>query len=336
VLAILFGCATFPRFPDPSEEADVKFGAWMYQRAGTMDVVEFARVAEQCGFDSVWQGEHSHRPVTQAERQQAVPDGLHDHAMMLDQFVVLSAWAAVTSEVRLGTAITLLMERDPIWLAKELASLDQISGGRAMLGIGGGHMYEPYLKEMKNHGTDPNIRWDVLRERALAVREILAKQEPEFHGKYVDFDPIWAFPKPVQQPHPPILLGSSGYSREFNARRRDGGTDPDAEARSRRVWGQTLDRLLEYCDGWMPVAGEPDLGEKVAELQRMAKERGRAAYDVTVFGAGMARDRQLDDALVERLQAAGVNRIIFTPPPAAAETVIPELQRVGELAKRHA
>lgn len=313
----------------------MKFGAWTYQGAGSMDMIEFARVAEQSGFDYVAQGEHSHRPITEAERHLKVPDELHEHATMLDEWVLLGAWAMVTSEVKLGTAITLIMERDPLWLAKEIATLDVLSGGRVIVGIGGGHMYEPYLREMKNHGTDPKLRWEIMRERTLAVREILANDEPQYHGKYVDFDPVWAFPKPIQKPHPPILLGSSGYAREYASMRESGEADPDIEARSRRVWQQTLSRLLEYCDGWMPLGREPNLGEKIAELQQRARELGRPRYEVSVFGAGM-RSQALDEAMVEEYQEAGVDRIIFTPPAAPAEVTIPELKRVGELARRYA
>jgi probable F420-dependent oxidoreductase len=313
----------------------MKFGAWMYQRSGSMDMLAFAKIAEQCGFDYIGQGEHSHRPVTAAERHLQVPEELHPHATMFDQWVLLGAWAAVTSAVKLGTAITLIMERDPICLAKEIATLDVISGGRAVIGIGGGHMYEPYLTEMRNHGTVPDRRWEVMRERALAVRAILANDEPEYHGQYVDFDPLWAFPKPVQRPHPPIVLGSSGYAREYAMLRRTGGTDPDIEARSRRVWEATLGRLLDYCDGWMPPAGEPDLGAKIAELQQRAREVGKPRYEVSVFGAGLG-GRVLDDAAVEAFQADGVDRIIVSLPAAPADATIPELQRVGDLAQRYA
>jgi probable F420-dependent oxidoreductase len=314
----------------------VKFGAWMYQAGGSMDMLEFARVAEHCGFDYVGQGEHSHRPVTAAERHLKVPEALHPHATMFDEWVLLGAWAAMTSAVKLGTAITLIMERDPIWLAKEIATLDVLSGGRAVIGIGGGHMYEPYLTEMRNHGTAPNRRWAIMRERTLAVRTILANDEAEFHGRYVDFDPIWAFPKPIQQPHPPFLLGSSGYAREYASLRRTGGaSDPDIEARSRRVWEATLGRLLDYCDGWMPPAGEPDLGAKVAELQHRAKEAGKPRFEVSVFGPGLG-GRVLDEAAVEGFQADGVDRIILSLPAAPADVIVAELKRVGALATRYA
>jgi probable F420-dependent oxidoreductase len=313
----------------------VNFGAWTYQANGSMDMIEFAKVAEQCGFEYVGQGEHSHRPVTAAERQLNVPDALHPHATMFDQWVLLGAWAAATSTVKLGTGITLIMERDPFWLAKEIATLDVLSGGRAVIGIGGGHMYEPYLTEMRNHGTDPKQRWEIMRERTLAVRAILANDEPEYHGTYVDFDPIWAFPKPIQKPHPPILLGSSGYAREYAMLRQAGRSDPEVEARSRRVWEATLGRLLAYCDGWMPVAGEPDLGAKIAELQQRASALGKPRYEVSVFGPGF--DGAIPDAaMVEALQEAGVDRIIFPPPAAPADVTIARLQQVGVLAKRYA
>jgi len=313
----------------------MKFGAWTYQSSASMDMLEFARVAEQCGFDYVGQGEHSHRPITAAERHLRVPDELHPHATMFDQWVLLGAWAAVTTTVKLGAAITLIMERDPLWLAKAIATLDVLSGGRVSVGIGAGHIYEPYLKEMRNHGTAPSQRWALVRERTLAVREILANDEPAYHGTHVDFDPIWAFPKPIQKPRPPFWLGSSGYPREHTMLRPTAASEPDIEARSQRVWEATLGRLLEYCDGWMPPGGEPNLGAKIGELQQRAREAGKPRYEVSVFGAG-AGGQALDAATVESFQAAGVDRIIFTPPAAPADVTIPRLQQVGELARRYA
>lgn len=182
-----------------------------------------------------------------------------------------------------------------------------------MVGIGGGHPTEPYATEMRNHGTQPRDRYRILRERVLAMREIWTKEEAEFHGEFVDFGPIWAWPKPVQQPHPPIFFGSNG--------------------RTPASWARTLQRLLEFCDGWMVPSMEPDLNAKIAELQGKAHDLGRARLEVTLFGVGPTQ--VLDDEAVERYHAAGVDRIIFTLPPSTAETAIPELQRVGRLAARY-
>ena len=155
----------------------------IYARVDAMNIVDFARVSEECGFESVWQADHTHRPVTEVERPLLKQGTLHDHAFLEDQWVVLGAMAAVTSQVKLGTAITLVMQRDPIVLAKEVATVDQISGGRVILGVGFGHQRSPYVKEMLNHGTTRETRFDVVRERVLAMREIWTKEEAEFHGK---------------------------------------------------------------------------------------------------------------------------------------------------------
>ena len=142
-----------------------------------------------------------------------------------DPFVALTAAAAVTTNLKLGTGICLMIERDPITTAKEVASLDLISNGRFIFGIGGGWNAE----EMEDHGTNFKRRWRILRENILAMKAIWTEDEPEFHGRYVNFDKMWAWPKPAQRPHPPILMGGDGPT--------------------------TFDRVLEYCDGWMPISG---------------------------------------------------------------------------------
>jgi alkanesulfonate monooxygenase SsuD/methylene tetrahydromethanopterin reductase-like flavin-dependent oxidoreductase (luciferase family) len=176
----------------------MKFGAMIYQSTGTMSAVEFARIAEQSGCDSVWLGEHTHRPVTDDERALLKQGNLHNHAFMQDPWVTLGAIAASTTSLTLGTAVTLLTQRDPIILSKEVATLDNLSGGRVILGVGFGHPVEPYRTEMLNHGTKPSERFDVVRERVLAMREMWTIEESEFHGRHVNFDPIWLFPKPIQ------------------------------------------------------------------------------------------------------------------------------------------
>lgn len=289
----------------------MKIGSMIYARVDAMNIVDFARVSEECGFESVWQADHTHRPVTEVERPLLKQGTLHDHAFLEDQWVVLGAMAAVTSQVKLGTAITLVMQRDPIVLAKEVATVDQISGGRVILGVGFGHQRSPYVKEMLNHGTTRETRFDVVRERVLAMREIWTKEEAEFHGKHVNFDPIWSFPKPQQQPCPPVLLGSSG-------------------GRFRKHWERRLGWLLDYCDGWLPTSREPELAARVQELQSMARERGRPTYDVTVLFLD-----PLDEAAIARMENAGVNRIIYFPPCAPAEVLVPQLQQYGKLAQKY-
>ena len=167
----------------------------------------------------------------------------------MDPFVALGAAAAVTTKLKLGTGICLIVERDPIITAKEIATLDMLSNGRFMFGIGGGWNSE----EMENHGTNFRRRFRLLRERILAMKAIWTEEEAEFHGEFVDFDKIWSYPKPVQKPHPPIFMGGDGAT--------------------------TFDRVVEFCDGWMPIARgagqEGVLVEKIALLRKQAEEAGR-------------------------------------------------------------
>ena len=197
-----------------------------------------------------------------------------------------------TSRLRLGTGICLVIERDPIITAKEVASLDRLSGGRVIFGIGGGWNAE----EMEHHGTDFKKRWRVLRERVLAMKEIWTKEEAEFHGEFVNFDKIWSHPKPLQKPHPPILMGGDGAT--------------------------TFDRVIEFADGWMPIARQGrNPSAKIPELRARAEKAGRdpKSISVTIFFA------KPDKPSVDSLRSAGVERAIFGLPSAGRETVLPLL-----------
>src|SRR5918998_2726925 len=257
----------------------MKFGIEMFPTDYSIGVTELGRAAEDMGFESVFFPEHTHIPTS---RRSPWPGGAElpkEYSHTLDPFVALGAVAAVTSTIKLGTGICLVIERDPIVLAKEVASLDFLSGGRVLFGIGGGWNYE----EMEHHGTKPTLRWKILRERILAMKAIWTQDEAEYHGEFVDFDPIWSWPKPVQQPHPPILVGGSGP--------------------------RTLDRVIEYGDEWMPIGGRAtNVGERIAELQRMAAEAGRGSIPVTIFGV------RPDPAVIEHYRSIGVTRCVFGVP----------------------
>ena len=210
------------------------------------------------------------------------------------------AAAAATTKLKVATGICLIIERDPITTAKEIASLDQLSNGRFIFGIGGGWNAE----EMENHGTDFKKRWRVMRERILAMKEIWTKEEAEFHGEFVNFDKIWAHPKPAQKPHPPILMGGDGPT--------------------------TFDRVIEYCDGWMPIGvRSPNLPEKIATLRKRAEEAGRNPdkISVSVFGA------KPDRPYIDELERAGVERVILTLPSEGRDTILPMLDKYAELMK---
>ena len=277
------------------------FGAMMFSTDYSIRPDDLARLLEDRGFESMWVPEHSHIP---AERSSPWPGGddlPQDYWHTYDPFVALTAAAAVTTDLKLGTGICLVIERDPIMLAKEVASVDRLSGGRFIFGIGGGWNRE----EMANHGTRFRSRWRLLRERILAMKEIWTQEEAEFHGEFVDFDKMWAYPKPVQRPHPPILMGGDGPT--------------------------TFDRVVEFCDGWMPISGRSSEGtslqEKIVLLRRQAEEAGRdpASINITTFGA-----RPEPDAIA-RLKAAGVDRAIFGLPSTERDTVVPIIDECAKL-----
>ena len=277
------------------------FGAMMFSTDYSIRPDDLARLLEDRGFESMWVPEHSHIP---AERSSPWPGGgdlPQDYWHTYDPFVALTAAAAVTTDLKLGTGICLVIERDPIMLAKEVASVDRLSGGRFIFGIGGGWNRE----EMANHGTRFRSRWRLLRERILAMKEIWTQEEAEFHGEFVNFDKMWAYPKPVQRPHPPILMGGDGAT--------------------------TFDRIVEFCDGWMPISGRSSEGtslqEKIVLLRRQAEEAGRdpASINITTFGA-----RPEPDAIA-RLKAAGVDRAIFGLPSTERDTVVPIIDECAKL-----
>jgi probable F420-dependent oxidoreductase len=280
----------------------MKLGISMFVTDYSIAAAELAKAAEDLGFESLFIPEHTHIPVS---RRSPWPGGAelpNEYLHTLDPFLALTAAAAVTRILRLGTGICLVIERDPITMAKEVATLDFISGGRAIFGIGGGWNYE----EMENHGTKPSLRWKILRERMLAMISIWTDDEAEFHGEFVNFDPIWQWPKPIQKPHPPILIGGDGP--------------------------RTFMRVIEYGDGWLPIVGRGSapLADRVAELNHMANEAGRGPIPVTVFGA------RADPAQLEEFEAAGVERAIIGVRPAPADQVLPDLRRYADVVRAFA
>jgi len=274
------------------------FGAAMFVTDYTIQPVEVARELEARGFESVWFPEHTHIP---ASRRTPYPIGGElpkEYWHCYDPFVALTAAAAATTKLRIGTGICLLIQRDPITTAKEVATLDRLSNGRFIFGIGGGWNAE----EMENHGTAYKKRWRVLRERVLAMKEIWTQEEAEFHGEFVQFDKIWSHPKPVQKPHPPILMGGDGPT--------------------------TFDRVVEFCNGWMPIGATlKNPVEKIAALKLRAEEAGRdpASISVTVF---LAEPKPM---AIEALERAGIERAIFFLPSADRKTVLPVLDQYATL-----
>jgi probable F420-dependent oxidoreductase len=238
---------------------------------------ELAREAEEHGFESLFLPEHTHIPVSRDTPYPGGGDLPPEYSHTLDPFVALAAAASVTERIKLGTGVCLVIERDPVVTAKEVATLDHISGGRFLFGVGAGWNIE----EMENHGTDPSTRFRRMRESVEAMKAIWTEDEAEYHGRIVDFDPLWSWPKPVQKPHPPVLVGGLG--------------------------DRVLDRVVAYGDEWIPnrVKSPEALGERIEELGQRAEAAGRERIPVTVFGA------KPEVRLLERLRAAGVTRSLF-------------------------
>ena len=276
----------------------MKIGIYIFATDYTIRIDELAREAEQRGFESLFIPEHTHIPASRRSPWPGGPELPREYWHTLDPFVALGVAAAATSTLRLGTGICLLTERDPIVNAKEVASLDLLSGGRFELAIGAGWNAE----EMENHGTAFATRFRVMSERARAMKVIWSEEEPEFHGEFVDFDPIWSWPKPVQTPNPPILVG--------------GETD------------HTLRRVVDWADGWFPRGrGGFDPAEGMARLARIADEAGRSmdTINVSLFGAEPNR------AAIDRAAEAGMTRAILGLPSNDRDDVLRRLDRHAEL-----
>ena len=257
---------------------------------------DLGRAAEERGFESLWVSEHSHIPVS---RQTPWPGGgrLPDvYRDTFDPFVALAAAAAVTSRIKLGTGICLVVQRDPIHTAKQVASLDKLSGGRFLFGIGAGWN----LEEMRNHGTVGESRFRLMRERIEAMKAIWTQEEAEYHGTHVDFDPIYMWPKPVQAPHPPIHVG--------------GGFPGGAR------------RAIRYGDGWIPInRRNSDIANEIPKFHEMVRDAGRdpASLEVSVFGAAEDPDG------LARYRDAGVSRVLFWLQSVSRDEMLPVLDKLA-------
>jgi probable F420-dependent oxidoreductase len=278
---------------------EMKFGIAIFPTDYAISMAELGPAVEERGFESLWVAEHSHIPVS---RDTPFPGGgelprQYWHA--LDPFVALTAAAAVTRTLRVGTGVCLVIERDTIHTAKSVASLDHVSGGRFLFGIGGGWNRE----EMTNHGTRYETRWRLLREQVEAMKAIWTEEESEYHGELVSIDRMRCWPKPVQQPHPPILLGGNGPN--------------------------TLKRVVRYADGWVPNRG--DWLDRIPELRRMAEEAGRGPIPVSAYGSGRG-----GAAEIERVADAGVERLIWYVPADGRDAALARLEELAELIQPYA
>jgi len=262
-----------------------------------IDGPTLARAAEERGFAGVYLTEHTHIPTSRRTPWSGGAELPRRYSHTYDPFVALAAMAVVTERIALGTAVSLVLQHHPIGLAKTTASLDRISGGRFEFGVGPGWNRE----EMANHGVDPRTRTRRMLEHLAAIREIWTHDEAEFHGEFVDFDPIWSWPKPLRTP--PVLIGGEGPT--------------------------VLDRVLSHGDGWMPrVEANTDLdalGSRIAELRSRAADAGRGHLPVVAFG-GVA-----DRAAVERYEAAGIDRVLYAVPDAGADEALRALDELAGL-----
>ena len=270
----------------------MKFGVAIFPTDYAISMSELAPAAEELGFESLWVAEHSHIPVSRLSKWPGGADLPKHYWHTMDPFIALTAAALASKTIRVATGICLLIQRDPIHTAKEVASLDLLSNGRVIFGVGAGWNRE----EMTDHGTDFTTRWKLLREKVEAIKAIWIQDEAEYHGDMVDFGPMWSWPKPVQKPHPPILLGGSGP--------------------------KILERVVRYADGWMPNRG--DSVERIPELQEMARAAGRGHIPVSFYPKPIASE-------IDRMAKAGVERCIYYLPADGRDQALAKLEELGRM-----
>lgn len=280
----------------------MKIGVMIFPTDKSIQPVQLAKEVEARGFESLWFPEHSHIPTSRETPwggRAGAPPLPEQYWRSHDQFVAFAACAAVTTTLRLGTGITLVAQRDPLWLAKEVASLDMISGGRFELGIGYGWCVE----EMRNHGLDFGKRREILREKILVMKELWTKDEASFDGEFVKLEKSWAWPKPVQRPHPPILMGGAAGPK-------------------------TAQHVAEFCDGWMPIGGAYDLDGGLKAIHKACAEIGRDPKSVTL---GMFYAREVKPDTIREHADKGAVRGILPLPSEGADTVLPMLDAYAKL-----
>ncbi|MDQ1654666.1 MAG: hypothetical protein QOI35_3866 [Cryptosporangiaceae bacterium] len=263
------------------------FGVAIFPAHDAISPSAVARLAEERGYESLFFPEHTHIPASRATPYAGGGELPRKYSHTYDLFVSVTAALTVTSRLRIGSGICLVIERDPITTAKEVASVDHLSGGRFEFGVGAGWNRE----EMANHGTDPRVRMAVLRERVEAMKAIWTQDEASYAGEHVSFDRIWSWPKPAQRPHPPILVGGTGQT--------------------------VLDRVLAFGDAWFPNYGVKDLAERAAEL------RSRADRPVEVQVMGVPADPKA----IEELASVGVRRVVRWLPSAGRGPVEAAMDR---------
>ena len=282
----------------------MELGLMIFPTDQTIEPVELGRTAEDLGFDSLWFPEHSHIPTDRTSPwggRKGAPDLPEFYWRTYDQFVALGAVAATTERLKLGTGICLVAQRDPIWTAKEVASVDRLSGGRLRFGIG----YGWNVEEMEDHGRAYGTRRARLRENILAMKELWTEDEAAYRGDHVSLSPSWAWPKPTQTPHPPVIMG--------------GGAGP-----------KTAAHIAEFCDGWMPIGGRHAIEAGWAEIVKACEaiDRDPATVRLSVFGA------KPDAESLEELAELGVVEAVLGLPQGPRDDVLAHLEKLAPLLDR--
>jgi probable F420-dependent oxidoreductase len=270
----------------------------------TIPPVELAKWAEEQGFESLFIGEHTHIPTSRATPFPLGGELPVYYKEFFDPFVGLTAAAAVTRNLKVGTSVCLVPEHHPITLAKTISCLDQVATGRFLFGIGAGWNVE----EMADHGVDFKDRWKVTRERVLAMKEIWRNEVAEFHGRFVNFDPLWCWPKPVRSGGPPVLMGATPSK-----------------------W--IVKYIVDYCDGWIPLDGPYDLANGLAAIRHEAERVGRpmSEFEFSVITAYALAGVSGSEQRTRELADMGFGRILFLLEPKAAEQQWPVLEQYAKL-----
>ena len=276
----------------------MEIGVFLPVNAQAVDIAELAQKAEAAGFESMWMPEHPVMPVHTTSRYRGTEDGSVPPYMydMVDPYMALSRASAVTSTIKLGTSISLIPERNPLMLAKVISTLDHYSNGRFILGVGAGW----HREETTIMGGDFDHRWTQTRENILAMKELWTKEQAEFHGRYVDFPPVYCNPKPVQKPHPPVLLGGA------------------AENLYRRIVG--------WADGWIPSNASPEqIKAGRASLDELAEAAGRDPASIQITSFGVAADTDT----LKQMEEAGADRAIVMLPDARGAGAARDIERIA-------
>lgn len=278
--------------------AHMKYGVSIFPTDTSIRPDVLAREVEARGFESLWFPEHSHIPTSRLSPwggREGAPPLPEQYWRTMDQFVALAYAASATSDLRVGTGINLLAQRDPIWTAKEVATLDHLSGGRVNFGVGYGWNKE----EMAHHGVEYAERRQLLREKISMMKALWTQEEASFSGEKLKLEPSWSWPKPVQSPHPPIVMGAA-------------------------IGPKTLADIADFCDGWIAIAATHDVSSNVERVREAVANAGRdvAEFEVTAQGAKLR--------YLEQYVEAEVDRAVFSLPPLGPEVVIPKLDEWAE------